>query len=176
MLIDERVKIMVIYFREDDPKKNTSLKMIRYGIAYRIHPRKIRGYPVVLNPYAINYLGRWCREYIEKYGLVVLDASWKKLSPTRFKGIRGKHYKLPPLLPGNPVNYGKPCILSSIEAVAASLYITGFKNIYNKLIKLYKWMNTFHKLNQEILEEYSKAEKQEELEKTIKKYWENPPC
>ena len=169
--------VLVIYYREDDPRKNTSVKMVKHGLARRIHPRPIYGKPIVLNPYSNEYLGPWCREYIRKHGVVVVDASWKKLDMRKFKGIKGYHVKLPPLLPGNPINYGKPCILSSIEAVAATLYITGYREAYNKLLGLYKWMNTFHILNQELLESYSKAGNYEELTKIIKEYWgEKPPC
>ncbi len=170
-------RIYVIYYREDDPRKNTALKMVRKNLALKIHPRHVKGEPVVLNPYSPYYLGRWVKPLIDKYGLIVLDASWKKLEPYKFKKIRGKHYKLPPLLPGNPINYGKPCILSSIEAVAATLYITDYIEKYLELIQLYKWMNTFHKLNQELLETYRRQETIEKLVEKIKETWgNNPPC
>jgi pre-rRNA-processing protein TSR3 len=170
-------RILVVYYREDDPRKNTSVKMVSHGLAHRIHPRNIHGRPVILDPYNTSYLGPWHRPYIERYGLVVVDASWKKLDPRKFRGIKGIHIRLPPLLPGNPVNYGKPCILSSIEAVAATLYITGYMDTYEKLLGLYKWMKTFHTLNHELLEAYSRADDKEELSETIREYWgENPPC
>ncbi len=169
--------IMVIYYGEDDPGKNTSLKMIRYGYARRIHPRSIRGKPLVLNPYSHQVVYRGYRRVVEKYGLLVIDASWKKLNPARFKRIKGVHVKLPPLLAGNPVNYGKPCILSSIEAVAATLYITGYHTLYEKLLGLYKWMTTFHTLNKDLLRDYYNAETLEELLHVIHDYWgEEPPC
>ena len=173
----EKPRILVIYYREDDPRKNTSVKMVTHGVGRVVRPRDIHGKPVVLDPFSQEYLGRWHRVLVERYGVVVVDASWKKLTPLRFKGIRGKHLKLPPLLPGNPVNYGKPCILSSIEAVAATLYITGYTVLYNKLIEMYKWMNTFHELNKQVLEEYAEADTPGKLAKTIAEYWgEQPPC
>ncbi len=169
--------ILVIYLGEDDPSKNTSLKMIRAGIARRIEPRRIRGSPVVLDPYSKEILGSWLRGTIEHYGLVVIDGSWKKLSPSKTRGVRGFHTRLPPLLAGNPVNYGKPCVLSSIEAVAAALYITGFNDLYDKLLGLYKWMDTFHTLNRDLLEDYASAENPAMLSRVIMDYWgESPPC
>jgi len=172
----DKLLILVVCYGEDDPGKNTSLKMIRKGFAQRTSPALIWGKPVVLNPYSAEYLGPWHREYAEKHGLVVVDASWKKLTPSYFNHVRGIHLKLPPLLAGNPVNYGKPCILSSIEAVAAAAYIMGFRELYYKLLGLYKWMNTFHTLNANLLEDYSKALNPEELAKVIEEYWGIPPC
>jgi pre-rRNA-processing protein TSR3 len=173
----EKPTIMVLLFREDDPSKNTALKLVRAGLAWIVRKREIRGYPLILNPYANEYVGPWHREVVLKYGILVVDASWKKLEPRRFQGLRGVHGKLPPLLPGNPINYGKLCILSSIEAVAAALYITGFKEAYSSMLGLYKWMNTFHTLNAELLEEYANAKSKEDLEKIISTYWgSKEPC
>jgi len=163
--------IYVIHHREDDPVKNTSLKMIKYGYAKLVVQREVKGEPVVLNPYSHTLLGSWHREKVIRYGIVVVDASWKRLEPLKFNRIPGLHVKLPPLLPGNPVNYGKISMLSSIEAVAAALYITGFIDMYWRLIGLYKWMNTFHELNKEVLEEYRKAKTLDELIEVVKTYW-----
>lgn len=173
----EKPTIMVLLFREDDPSKNTALKLVRAGLAWIVRKREIRGCPLILNPYANEYVGPWHREIVLKYGILVVDASWKKLEPRRFQWLRGVHGKLPPLLPGNPINYGKLCILSSIEAVAAALYITGFKEAYSSMLGLYKWMNTFHTLNAELLEEYANAKSKEDLEKIISTYWgSKEPC
>ncbi len=172
-----RPLIMVIYRGEDDPSKNTALKMIRLGLAVRIDPRRIHGSPVILDPYAQETLGPWSRGLVTRHGLMVFDASWKKLSPARFHGIRGRHQRLPPLLAGNPVNYARPCMLSSIEAVAGALYITGFQKTYTELLGLYKWMETFHTLNKDLLEEYSKAQTPRELEEIVQGFWGSvPPC
>jgi len=170
-------KIYVVYYREDDPGKNTSLKMVRQWRALLIKPSMVRHGMVVLNPYSQKIIGPWVRDQVYRYGLVVVDASWRKLSVWRFREIGGDHYKLPPLLPGNPVNYGKPCMLSSIEAVASTLYITGYMECYQELLQLYKWMNTFHTLNKELLEEYRRAIDTDTLRNTLKKLWgEKPPC
>jgi pre-rRNA-processing protein TSR3 len=163
-------------FYEDDPVKNTALKMIRAGIAMRVSRRALKHSLLILNPYSLEYLGPWHRDIVEKYGLLVVDASWHKLSPSKFRSLKGTHVKLPPLIPGNPINYGKTCILSSIEAVAAALFILGFKSEYEKLLGLYKWMKTFNDLNKELLEAYSKTRSQSELVEIIKTFWkiENP--
>ncbi len=172
-----RVKIYVILLREDDPLKNTAVKMIRNGIANEIDKFKLKSKMIILNPYSHRYLGPWYREFAVKYGLVVVDASWHKLDRSRFRGLSGIHVKLPPLLPGNPINYAKPCILSSVEAVAATLYILGFREEYKRVLGLYKWMQTFHELNKELLEAYSNVKSLDELIKTITELWEiEDPC
>ncbi len=166
------VRVYALLYYEDSPDKNTALKMVRFGLATRVVSRKsIRSRPLVLNPYSEDYLGPWLRSYALEHGILVVDASWKKLARRHFSGIKGIHVKLPPLLPGNPVNYGKPCILSSIEAVAASLYILGFVEQYNKLLRLYKWMSTFHELNKELLSLYSSANSVDEVMRIIEDYW-----
>ena len=172
-----RVKIYAMLFHEDDPIKNTTLKMIRAGLAVRA-TRYILKFPLlILNPYSSEYIGPWHRDIVEKYGLLVVDASWRRLNPSKFKGLRGVHVKLPPLIPGNPINYGKTCILSSIEAVAAALFILGFKSEYEKLLELYKWMRTFNDLNRELLESYSKTRSPSELVEVVKAFWEvENPC
>jgi len=172
-----KVKIYAILFREDDPAKNTTLKMIRAGLALRASRYTLRLPLLILNPYSSEYIGPWHRNIAEKYGLLVVDASWRRLDPSKFRGLRGVHVKLPPLIPGNPINYGKTCILSSIEAVAASLFILGFKNEYEKLLGLYKWMRTFNDLNIKLLESYSKTRTPGELVEIIKTFWEvENPC
>ena len=42
---------------------------------------------------------------------------------------------------------------------------------------MYKWMNTFHELNKQVLEEYAEADTPGKLAKIIAEYWgEQPPC
>lgn len=164
--------IYAFLMKEDDPEKNTAIKMVRFGVAIPVwNKREIRSRPLVLNPYSEILLGPWLREYACSHGILVVDASWKKLTEKYFRSVRGLHTRLPPLLAGNPVNYGKPCILSSIEAVAAALSILGFTEQYNKLLGLYKWMETFHVLNKELIAAYSQAKTLDQLLAVIKDYW-----
>jgi pre-rRNA-processing protein TSR3 len=71
--------------------------------------------------------------------------------------------RLPTLLASNPVNYAKPHKLSSIEALAAGLYIMGFSERASQLLSLFKWGPTFLTLNHEPLEAYSMASSDEEM-------------
>jgi pre-rRNA-processing protein TSR3 len=172
-----KLKIYAVIYREDDPAKNTAIKMVKAGLAELVKGPLFKLKLLVLNPYSKDYLGPWHHDVAVKYGLLVVDASWRRLDPSKFTSISGVHVKLPPLLPGNPVNYGKPCMLSSVEAVAASVYILGFRGEYELLLGLYKWMSTFHELNRELLDAYSSATSPGELVKVIIDFWETEdPC
>lgn len=92
------------------------------------------------------------------YGLVGLDCSWNLSEKIFDRNIRGDNKRLPLLLAGNPTSYGIVGRLSTAEALAAALILTGFPESAEKILSLFKWGHTFLALNREPLEKYSTAQ------------------
>ena len=157
--MQKRVKIVIYHARQCDPKKCTALKLARHGLVRIVH--QIRFLPkraVVLNPLSETAFSPADKERVESFGLAALDFSWNHAEKALLKSVRGTSRCLPYLIAGNPVNFGKPTKLSTLEALAAALFISGFKEEANRLLSMYKWGHTFLDINAERLEAYAKAE------------------
>ena len=143
---------------QDDPVKCTARKMIQMELARRVS-RKFHApdSTLVLNPFAHRILSPPDKG---AKSILVVDCSWNQAQETFFRKIGGKHRRLPLLLAANPTNYARAGMLSSVEAVAAALYILGEVEESRSYLSIYKWGPTFETLNREPLESYrlSKSE------------------
>ncbi len=160
------VRVFVISYGQDDPKKCSALKMVRLGYAVRVSsfhelPKKC----LILNPLSNKVLTPPDRFYISNYGLAVIDVSWNEGIDILKELLRDKRPQrvLPILFAGNPINYAVATKLSSLEATAAALFITGFKDEALKILSIVKWGDTFYKLNKELLELYSRCSNVDEV-------------
>ena len=154
--MQKQVKIIVYHAGQCDPKKCTGLKLKRHGFVRIV--RQLKFLPkraVVLNPFSEIAFSPADRKRIEDFGLVGLDCSWEHAEKVLLKHVRGTSRCLPILIAGNPVNFGKPTKLSTVEALAAALYIAGFKEDALQLLSIFNWGHTFLELNKERLESYA---------------------
>ena len=169
--MEKRVRIVVYNARQCDPKKCTALKLERHGLVRGV--TQVRFLPkraVVLNPFSEIAFSPADRDRIENFGLAALDCSWEKAERFLSAHVRGTSRCLPVLIAGNPVNFGKPTKLSTLEALTAALFIAGFREQASELLTMYKWGHTFLELNHEKLESYASAKDSAEVVELQKQF------
>jgi pre-rRNA-processing protein TSR3 len=152
------VMITVYHANQCDRKKCTALKLKRHTLVRVVH--RIRALPrgaVILNPFSDQALSPSDRIRMEERGLVAIDCSWAHTHEVFKYSMRGVARCLPYLVAVNPVNYGIPTKLSTVEALAAALYIAGFKGKAQQILSPFKWGLHFIRLNQERLDSYNEA-------------------
>jgi pre-rRNA-processing protein TSR3 len=139
-----------------DPKRCTAKKLTRFGMIRTYAKAHLlpRG-GVVLHPEAGVALSREDLLAAESGGLGVIDTSWKRGPFPQLPNHRQR--ALPYLLAANPVNYGKPFVLSSVEALAAALIVLGHEGQAKIILSKFSWGGQFLTLNREPLNEYAKA-------------------
>lgn len=161
-----KVKLQVLMFYQDDPKKCTAAKMVKFGLAQNI--KKIGAKGLVLDPFSENTLLPKDKSIIRS--IIGIDCSWNLVDQAFSKRFDGIKRKLPPLLAGNPINYSKLNKLTTVEALSASLYILGFNEQSLELLDKFKWGHTFYELNKNLLDEYSKLENESQIDLILKDY------
>jgi len=156
-LAEERgIRIVVYHAEQDDPRKCTTLKLKRFGLARVVH--RVKALPrgaVVLNPFAAKALSPADRSTIIRRGLAAIDCSWIHVSQVFEINTLGASRALPYLVAANPVNFGTPTKLSTVEALSAALYIAGFREEAERLLSKFKWGLEFIRLNQKYLDAYA---------------------
>ena len=145
--------------KQDDPKKCTAAKLVKFGLANNVH--KTSNKTLVLDPFAEKTLLNKDKKLIRS--VTGIDCSWSLADKTFVKKFTGIRRKLPPLFAGNPVNYSKLNKLTTVEAISAALYILGHQELSLKMLDKFKWGHTFYELNKELLGEYSKLESENKI-------------
>ncbi|GAA0282321.1 DUF367 family protein [Halobacterium noricense] len=143
----------VRYEGDDDPKKCTARKLARFDEAVLHETARATPYGVVLNPHADTALSPADADHGR---LVALDCSWETAGEAMFE-IDGEHRALPFLVAANPVNYGQPFQLNTVEAFAAGLCILGEREHAERILSKFTWGHTFLELNEEPLRRYSEC-------------------
>ncbi len=164
LISSKPVMITVYHAKQCDPKKCSTLKLKRYNLVRLVHrTREIPKGAVILNPFTPKAFSPSDRSILEKRGLAALDCSWVNAKEVFESSDSWAARCLPYLLAANPVNYGKPTKLSTVEALAAALYIANFREQAEKLLSKFKWGLQFIILNEELLETYSQAKDSTEV-------------
>jgi len=165
-------RLFVYIMRQDDPKKCTSAKLVRLHLASPIYRlSRLPRSSLVLNPFSQEVLTHMDRNQAERFGLVAIDCSWEKVDTVFARGFAAINRRLPLLLAANPTSYAKISRLSSLEALAASLFVLGFKEKAKQLLSLFKWGPTFYTLNRAPLDDYQKATTSEEINRIEHDYF-----
>ena len=163
------VPIHAIWLAQDDPKKNTAVKLskrrqLKLHEKFNRLPRK----GIILEPLCGKVLGPEDHSLLLEEGgsLVGLDCSWAQIEDSVSKVMNQTKLKprtLPLLLAANPVNWGKPSKLTTAEALSAALYLVGEERQSRSLLAAFSWGEQFFVLNKEPLDAYRSASSSAEL-------------
>lgn len=136
---------------------------MRHGLVKKLRlGQKFGG--VILTPVAKKCLSPADKEIVLNNGICVVDCSWAQLDATPFHRMKGPNMRLLPyLVASNTVNYGKPCELSCVEAIAACLQIVGFGKAAERYLNKFTWGLNFLELNKEFFTSYQTCSSSQEV-------------
>ena len=166
------IKLYVYHANEDDPKKCSARKLARFGfVKLETNISKTPKDTILLNPFAEKSISKEDLAIAQKNGILAVDCSWKNAENSfDYLEKRNRSRALPFVVATNPVNYGKPFKLTTLEAFSAALYILGFIDKAEEMLKLYKWAPNFLVLNKKPLEDYRNSKSSKEIIEIMKKY------
>ncbi|KAI9010688.1 putative ribosome biogenesis protein C16orf42 [Hyaloraphidium curvatum] len=158
------VKVAMWEFGQNDPKRDSGSRLCRLGYASLLRVgQSFAG--VVLSSEAKAVVSPADADIVAKYGVAGVNCSWNRLEEVPFGTMgKGRNQRLLPLLyAANSVNYGRPFKMNTAEAMAACLYITGFKDDARALLSPFGYGEEFLRLNHDALEAYSKCASGEDV-------------
>ena len=158
--------LRVLMLKQDDPRKCSAAKLVKFGLAKSV--KRTASRTLILNPFSKKTLLKSDKKLV--HSITGIDCSWNFAIPTFQKPFTGISRKLPPLLAGNPINYAKLNKLTTVEALAAAVYILGDSDLMHTLLKKFKWGHTFFALNKNILQDYSSAESESDIVEICQEY------
>ena len=157
--LDEKpVRLVLFEYKQNDPKRDTGMKLVRNGLVRSLRPGDpFKG--IVLSACGKSVLSPSDRALIVSAGLGGVNCSWNRLD--EISNVPGgniaRHRKLPFLIAANPINYGRAYKLSSAEALAAALAIVGLDTDSRRVTEKFAWESEFWKLNDPLINEYKRC-------------------
>lgn len=167
---DMPFKLAMWDFDHCDPKRCSGKKLERLGMIKNLRiGQKYSG--IIVSPNGKTVVCPDDREVVEQNGAAVVECSWTRLDEVPFNKIGGKHERLLPyFVAANPVNYGRPWRLNCVEALAACLAIVGHYDWAEMILSKFSWGLTFLKVNEELIEIYSKCTDHESVKQAEEAY------
>jgi len=178
--MQQDILLHVMHLGQDDPKKCTARRICQRGLA--IMHEDVRRLPkrgFILDPSAGVLLAPDDLPELELgASLVAVDCSWKRLTDS-FQRIESRSPRLqartlPVLLAANPVSWGRPGRLSTVEALAACLMLLRRKRQASLLLAPFRWGENFLSLNRQPLEAYAMAATRQELAEVQWQFFDRP--
>lgn len=172
------IPVTVYYTQQDDPRKNTALRLQKHGKARLVDDlKKVPEHAVLLNPFAKKSVSREDLDDMRRYGLLALDCSWARAEEA-FPQLLGRTRSraLPYLVAGNPVNWGKPFVLSTAEAIGAALFIVGETRQARDVLSAVPFGQQFLDLNKLPLQDYSQCQTSREVVAAMHAYMPDAPA
>ena len=123
--------LKVFMLKQDDTRKCSAAKLVKFGLAKPVTRTASR--TLILNPFSKKMLLESDKKLVNS--ITGIDCSWNLVTSAFQKTFSGISRKLPPLLAGNPMNYSKLNKLSTVEALAAAVYIMGDSKLTHTLLK-----------------------------------------
>ncbi|QSZ67413.1 DUF367 family protein [Methanofollis aquaemaris] len=154
--------IRLYAFRDNscDPRKCTVKRMEKWEMVRVVDSLdRIPRSSLILDPTAEQALSPADRGIPS---ITALDCSWEVLDTRTIKRWPTRR-ALPYLVAANPVNFGRPLRLTSVEAFAAALYILGEEDQARQVLSKFNWGLHFLELNAEPLGEYAAAKNSAEV-------------
>ncbi|MFO7791613.1 MAG: DUF367 family protein [Candidatus Saliniplasma sp.] len=156
------MQLYILDYRECDPKKCTARKLLDNDLAEKVlHESDLGTAGIYLTPLTDKAFSPDDRERCENGGIRAVDCTWTDAEEKL--PVYDNSRALPYLVAANPVNYGKPMQLTTVEALSAALYILGEEEQARDILSKFNWGEQFLKLNKGPLDEYQKADNSKEV-------------
>lgn len=165
------VRIAMWEFGQNDPKRDSGSRLCRLGYASRLRiGQSFAG--VVLSSEAKQVVSPADAEIVREHGVAGINCSWNRLTEIPFGSMgKGRNQRLLPLLfAANTVNYGKPFKMNTAEAIAATLYITGFRDDAEAMLEPFGYGSEFLRLNKDALDAYAACETPEDVNEVQRRF------